>query len=112
MNITKYGVAYNFKTSPFVEEVNYNNYCLHFVFSSENNRLRFIKKLKDNRNYIETSLTKRFKFNVTLNILSDLSLYSKVENRGFLIHEKEYSFECLEEITFDGNRLTKKNLQE
>lgn len=112
MNITKYGVAYNFKTSPYVEEVKYNNYVLNFVFSSQNNRLRFKNKLKDNREYVTNSLTKRFKFNVCLDILSDLSLYSKVENRGFLIHEKEYSFECLEEVTFDGNRLTKKNFQE
>lgn len=112
MTLSRNGIAYKFDTSPYELKVRYHDFNLIFRFSSENNIKKFLTKQDSNREKLQISLTKRFKINLSLDLIADLKLYSQVETRGFLILSKDMRFECLEEVVFDGQNLTKKNLQD
>lgn len=112
MSLTRNGISYKFHESPYETKVTYENIDLIFRFSSANNVKKFLNKSTNNRDVVNSSLSKRFKINVTLNFLADLKLYTSVETRGFLIISEGNYFECLEEVEFDGHHLTKKNLQD
>ena len=112
MTLTRNGIAYNFYNSPYELKVSYNNNDLLFRFSSANNVNKFKNKLKENRENIKVSLSKRFKINLSLDLVADIKLYNSIETRGFLIIHKDEYFECLEEVEFDGIKMTKKNLQD
>lgn len=112
MSLTRNGIAYNFHYSPYEVKVPYKNNDLIFRFSSANNVKKFKDKKDNNRDVINYSLSKRFKTNIMLDFIADLKLYTLIETRGFLIISKDNEFECLEEVIFDGQNLTKKNLQD
>lgn len=104
-NLTRNGVAYDLKTSPYKVTLNYKNNNLEYVFSSQLNKERFINKLKDNRMKINESLSKRFGITIEDDMLCDIKLYSATEKRGFLINTNEKAIECLNIIKLDGNNL-------
>lgn len=110
MTLTRHGIAYNFDISPYELKVRYDDFNLIYRFSSLNNLKKFTSKQDSNRDYVSNSLSKRFKINLSLDFVSDIKLYSIIETRGFLILSKDMRFECLDEVTFDGKTLTKKNL--
>jgi len=112
MTLTRNGIAYNFHQSPYKVKLSYENKDLIFKFSSSNNVNKFLKKISSNRDTINLSLSKRFKVNLSLDLIADIKLYTLIETRGFLILHKDNVFECLEEVVFDGNNLTKKNFQD
>ena len=53
------------------------------------------------------SMTRRFKFNMGLDVLADFSLYRKIETRGFLIINDltGVAYECPESIEFHGMKI-------
>lgn len=112
MTLSRNGIAYNFHSSPYQLKVTYDSFDLIFRFSSANNVQKFLNKMYENRDKVNLSLSKRFKINLVLNVIADIKLYSNVETRGFLIIGKDETFECLEEVEFDGLRMMKKNLQD
>ena len=112
MTLSRNGIAYNFDNSPYQVKMSYENFDLIFRFSSKNNVSKFLNKYLDNRGMINNSLSKRFKINLSFDLIADIKLYTLVESRGFLIIHKDDRFECLEEVEFDGINLTKKNLQD
>lgn len=112
MKLTRGGIAYDFYESPYELKVSYTNFDLIYKFSSAKNVNKFKSKLNIQRTNIHESLSKRFKINLYLDFVADLKLYSLIETRGFLIISEDSVFECLEEVTFDGINLTKKNLQD
>lgn len=113
MSLTRYGVCYDFYKTPYKVEITYyDNKKLIFHFSTQNNVDRFKNKLKENRNKYNDSLTNRFKFKITNDVLCDIKLYEKVETRGFLIFSNGVFIECLEHIQLDGDKVTKKNSAE
>lgn len=90
-------------------EVHYGeNDKLTFVFSSELYKNMFENKCITNRENINNSLSKRFKFDVKMNKLADIKLYITTEKRGFLIIGKE-EYRCLNNIRLDGENLTLRN---
>lgn len=108
-SLTKSGIAYDLNLSPYTFKVSYGENYIVYTFSSELYRDKFREKIQDNRSKINSSLSKRFGYEITNNVLSDVKLYSTVEKRGFLLETEEERFECLSTILLDGNHLMKKN---
>lgn len=107
--LTRRGIAYDLKISPYrtVKEYGEDD-ILTYVFSSQQYKDIFERKLQENRNKISDSLTKRFNFNIKQDKLADIRLYILTEKRGFLIIEKE-EIDCLDSIKLDGVSLILKN---
>ena len=83
--ITRNGICYDFSLSEYRTTVN----NLTFVFSSQLHLDKFKQRLKENRETINRSLTKRFDYCVDVTALADIVLYKKIETRGFLIVTNE-----------------------
>ena len=110
MQLTRNGICYNFYKTPYEVTVNYHNgKTITYKFSSQNNIDRFNNKLQENRDKINDSLTKRFKFTIVENMICDLKLYQTIETRGFLICSNGEYIECLDHIQLNGNNVTKKS---
>lgn len=107
--LTRNGVAYDLKKSPYKFSIKYDNEILTFKFSSELYLNKFKSRIDSNRLSITNSLSNRFGFNICNNKLCDIKLYSIIEKRGFLISSQEGLFECLNIIKLDGtNKIQKK----
>ena len=79
--ITRNGVCYDFNISEYRHTVN----GLTFVFSSQLHLDKFKSKLRENRDIVNYSLSKRFNIHTDVSQLADVVLYRKIETRGFLI---------------------------
>jgi hypothetical protein len=108
-NLSRNGIAYNLNFSPYKLEVEYGVDHVVYVFSSELYKQKFKDKLEENRAKISESLSKRFGFTITNDILADLKLYSQTEKRGFLLYYNEKSFEWLNTTALNGVTMTYKN---
>lgn len=108
--LTRNGIAYNLKLSPYEVKVKYDkDSYVKYKFSSNLYKENFENKLLSNRDSISRSLSKRFGFIIVNEKLCDLKLYSSIEKRGFLIETKEGFIECLSTIKLDGqNKIQKK----
>lgn len=102
---TRNGVFYDLKHSTYRHEEN----GLTFVFSSKNHLEKFKKKILENREKINYSLSNRFNFNIDVSVLADIVLYNKIETRGFLIVSKGGTELCQRSITYGGGIVTFKN---
>lgn len=85
MVISRNGICYDFTISEYRHTVD----GLTFVFSSRLHLEKFKKKLKQNREIINYSLSKRFNMGINVSQLADIVLYKKIETRGFLIVTNE-----------------------
>lgn len=101
--LTVRGIAYDLELSPYKSEIIYNQEKITFKFSSKMYETKFNDKLVENRNKINTSLSNRFGFNISNDLLSDIILYSKIEKRGFLIISEKEKYRCLNSIKLDGH---------
>lgn len=99
--ISRNGVCYDLSISSYKHTVN----GLTFAFSSKLHLDKFKKKLKENRDIINYSLTKRFNVSVDVSQLADIVLYRKIETRGFLIVTREGKELCQNNITFGGGEV-------
>lgn len=100
--ISRNGVVYDLNVSSYRHTVD----GLTYVFSSKLHLDKFKKKLKENRDIINYSLTKRFSIAVDVSQLADVVLYRKIETRGFLIVTAEGSELCQNNITYGGGVVT------
>lgn len=107
--LTRNGIAYDLKTTPYLHCVIYEKDGVEYRFSSELYKEKFIAKLENHREKINESLSNRFGFNVKNNILSDLKLYTTIEKRGFLIFYNGVPVECQDNITLDGHKMIMKS---
>ena len=103
--ISRNGVVYDLNVSSY----RYTVGGLTYVFSSKLHLDKFKKKLKENRDIINYSLTKRFNIAVDVSQLADVVLYRKIETRGFLIVTGEGNELCQNNITFVGGEVTIQN---
>lgn len=103
--ISRNGICYDLEISEYTSTQN----GLTFVFSSQLHKDKFESRLKQNRETINYSLTKRFNISIDVSTLADVVLYRKIETRGFLIVVKEDKMQCLKHITFAGGKMTLKN---
>lgn len=105
VKLTRNGVCYDLRNTPYTHTVQYHDYKIVFHFSSELNRKRFEERILDNRQTINNSLTNRFNLTIKLNKLSDIDLYTKVEKRGFYIVANGRIVEWLEEVTINREQV-------
>ena len=103
--ISRNGVVYDLSVSSYRHTVG----GLTYVFSSKLHLDKFKKKLKENRDIINYSLTKRFNIAVDVSQLADVVLYRKIETRGFLIVTGEGNELCQNDITYGGGEVTIQN---
>ena len=103
--ITRNGVCYDLKKSTFKTTIN----GLTFVFSSRLHLDKFKKKVRENRDIVNYSLTRRFNVDVDVSQLADIVLYKKIETRGFLIVTNEGKELWQENLKFVGGTATRKN---
>ena len=105
--LTRGGVAYDLSVTPFTKKIIYasNNYLI-FCFSYQLKLNKFQERLEENRDKINSSLSKRFGFEIVNDVLCDIKLYSSIEKRGFLLKNHKEGFECLDSIILDGKRAT------
>jgi hypothetical protein len=101
---TKAGVEYNLKVSPY--SCTFGK--LRFIFSSQLHLDKFILKREINARDINESLSNRFKFDVNMQALCDISLYRQIETRGFRIQNEKGEYLCIENLILNGERATKK----
>ena len=103
MTLTKNGICYDLKESPYFCSVGFYK----FFFSSPAHLVKFRKELEANRDWLNDSMTRRFKFEMQMDLLADFSLYRKIETRGFLIINEStgVAYECLESIEFHGMKI-------
>lgn len=81
MSVTKSGVCYDLGESPY----SYSWRGLTYYFSSVNHCEKFIRDVRKREQWLDDSLSRRFKVSVHLPILADVQLYAQVETRGFRI---------------------------
>ena len=107
--LTRGGICYDLKVSPFTVTVYYQNVhdYVTYVFSSELNRVKFLERMDSQREKIENSFTKRFGYTIKHNLIADIQLYQMIENRGFLIQINGDNLECLNSIKLDGSKMTR-----
>lgn len=111
--LTRHGVCYNLRISPYRVEIKYNNDSVVYNFSTTSNVERFKNKLQVNRDKINESLSNRFNIEFENNKLCDLKLYSMIEKRGFYIECGERKFECLSSIKLNGqNKILKNSIEQ
>lgn len=109
MKLTRGGVCYDLHKTPFTVNVTYDNGTITFMFSSQVNLDKFNDKLKENRDKINDSLSKRFKFQIIQDIICDLRLYNTIETRGFLILSNGEYIECLDHVQLNGDVVTSRS---
>lgn len=103
MTLTKNGICYDLKESPYFCSVGFYK----FFFSSPAHLVKFRKELEANRDWLNDSMTRRFKFEMQMDLLADFSLYRKIETRGFLIINEStgVAYECPKSIEFHGMKI-------
>lgn len=108
-NVSRRGIVFDLENSPYVSSVKYGDTSLMFYFSSSLYMSKFEIEMKINRNWINNSLSKRFKFDIHYDLLCDINLYSKIEKRGFYIKANDMELTCLDNIKLSGNQVIMKN---
>ena len=103
--ITRNGVCYDLTISPYRYTVD----GLTYMFSSRPHLDKFKKKLKENRDIINYSFTRRFNVSVNVSQLADVVLYRKIETRGFLIVTGEGKELCQNNMEYGGGEVTIQN---
>ena len=109
--MTRNGIVRDLKKSPHKLILHYNeNYFITFFFSSELYKTKFEERMHEHRQLINSKLTKRFHFQIQNEAISDVTLYSTIEKRGFLIKSNidDKEITCLNKVRLDGkNEITK-----
>lgn len=99
--MTRRGVYYDLKESPYVFPIFENNHNALFVFSSKNNLERFSNRQEDYLSLETNKLKSFYKTNFQGDIFLLIRLYKSIEKRGFLIYydDKEINDTSIFEIT-------------
>lgn len=94
-NLTVRGVAKDLAISPYV----YTDNHIQLNFSSEFNLKRFREKLSEYKDNIEYRAYRLFGFNVNIiPVVILLSLYMKIEKRGFYVEIGENKYTNIDSI--------------
>jgi hypothetical protein len=102
--VSRNGIYYNLEISPFISTVD----GLTFVFSSKIHKDKFDFKCDLNRAKLARSLSIRFNIDISINNLSDILLYKKIETRGFLLINEKGEQICENNLKYDGGKLKSK----
>lgn len=108
MKMSRGGVVYNLADSPYIYQ---GSTGLNLYFSSMYHLKKFEEQQAQNRKECMESLYRRFKVYVLASELYDLTLYRKIETRGFYVTCKGEEFEWPQEIILSGVRQIRKKSQ-
>ena len=99
-NITKNGVCYDIKHTPYT----YFRNGLLYHFSSATHMDKFRRDVVKREEWLRDSFHRRFKILIEPALIADLQLYIMIESRGFYVENVESGvvYKCQEEITLDG----------
>lgn len=101
MGVSRYGVAYDLKTSPY--KVLYGEW--EFYFSSMPHRQKFLENITKRTEWLSDSLSRRFRVSVKADMLAIFQLYQQVETRGFFVRNTSmgavYLAPDMVEVTLD-----------
>lgn len=95
--------VYDLKRSPYNAEL--GEYT--FYFSTELRRDKFMERVTENRKAVSEQLSKRYKFPIKLDILSDIYLYINIEDRGFYFTDSRGEYLWPGMFRLNGAKLTK-----
>lgn len=111
--LTKNGIAHNLNFSPYIYRIEYNDYYLDYVFSSELNLTKFIKRYIDYRIRCNEGLIHQYRihFLLDLDILWDLKIYESIEKRGFKVVKNDEVDICKDFLKLGGLKLTIQDLE-
>lgn len=109
VKLSRGGICYNLEVTPFTVVKKYEDRKVIFSFSSEFYKNKFEMQLKDHREKINQSLSKRFGLMYFNSLLADIVLYSKVESRGFYLLIDNEEYKCLSNIKLTGVNQIQKN---
>ena len=109
MGVTKNGVCYDLRTSPYtVEKLGYS-----FAFSTAAHADRFRQDANSRIAWLADSFTRRFKYRVDVPLLAVFQLYAQVETRGFYVVDSDgREFLCRDEVGFGGLSVRSNALEE
>ena len=91
MPITRKGIYHNLDESKYVV----SNDDMTFYFSSKYYLRRFLSTYKDERNKLRKSF-ERYDIMMNYELLSDISLYNRIEKRGYKCVAKGVKLSCQE----------------
>lgn len=111
--LTRSKIAYNLEISPHHYDVVYSpKGIVRYIFSSELYRSKFEEQMEKHREKINFSISNRFGFYTTIDMVADLKLYTTIEKRGFLIECNGEKIKCPQDIILNGEMQIIKRLQE
>lgn len=95
-------VCYNLADTKFLYEKDGITYHFSSAFLCD----KFIERVEMSRTALNQSLSNRFKFDISVNLIADLTLYARTESRGFYIILPDGGVcECLDNLRFDGGKV-------
>lgn len=103
--LTKRGVCYTLKETPYTLTIENG---LKFYFSSQFHLDKFKELYAENRLNLSTSLSARFKFKTHCDEIADVTLYRKIENRGFLVEKNGVEYKWHTAVELNGEIKTTK----
>lgn len=103
--VTRNGIYLDLEKSPYKVKVN----GLTYYFSSDLHMLKFQDRLQETRKEIDLKLTARYRVAIRFPALADLTLYQKIETRGFLVVNERGVKICKENLILNGGTLTLKD---
>lgn len=109
MKPTRRGVVSDLKMTPYITKIDYGSCVVEYHFSSSLYKSKFDIDIALNRENINNSLSNRFKFDIEMNLLCDIKLYSIIEKRGFFIVCDNEEIICLNNIKLNGRKVIMKN---
>lgn len=109
-NLTRKGVCYDLKNSPYTIISYVGNSRVVFFFSSELHRKKFTERKDKKHIELEDILFKKFGVRMTVDYLfTYILLYAEIETRGFFITANGVEYLCLNEIILTCPLTMKKN---
>lgn len=88
--LSKYGVSYDMRTTPYTLMWR----GLDYHFSTEAHLKKFRENVVKREEWLDDSLSRRFRCSIHLPILADVQLYTMIESRGFyIVSEQGVTFE-------------------
>ena len=101
-NITRGGVCYDLKSSPYTYQIPYKDKgTIVYYFSSKTYREKFIETTLKARERIDSAINQRLGVNVNTEILADLVNYNTIEKKGFHCTLMGVNYSCLSNINLD-----------
>ena len=98
--LTKYGVCYDLTQTPYRYEWRGITYC----FSSRLHMKHFVRDVTTREEWLDDSLSRRFKCTCHLPILADIQLYANVETRGFhIVTDEGVEYESAASVYVEPN---------